>query len=128
MLPQTAYINAQLNSALWADDQERHKPDIVLLSIDEDLLLPPWSSEREGVLVTPLPAIGANSQTVSAAPADTAGLRSEDIIIELAGRKIENIHDYVYAIDALKIGEEVGVVVERDGKVLRLRITPGSRE
>ena len=39
------------------------------------------------------------------------GGRGGDVIIELAGRKIEDIHDYTYAIEALKIGEPVKIVV-----------------
>ena len=48
--------------------------------------------------------------------------------MELAGRKIENIYDYTYAIEALKIGEPVTMVVERDGQRVSLQVTPGSRE
>ena len=61
-------------------------------------------------------------------PAERAGLRADDIIVELAGRKIENVYDYTYAIEALKIGEPVKVVVERDKKRVTLEITPTSRE
>ena len=61
-------------------------------------------------------------------PAETAGVRGGDIIVELAGRKIENIYDYTYAIEALKIGEPVTMVVERDGQRVSLQVTPGSRE
>ncbi len=61
-------------------------------------------------------------------PAEKAGLRGGDIIIKLAGTTIENIHDYTYAIDALKIGQEVEVVVKRDGADVTLTITPASRE
>ncbi|NQT38112.1 MAG: M20/M25/M40 family metallo-hydrolase [Planctomycetes bacterium] len=62
------------------------------------------------------------------APADKAGLRTGDLIVELAGRKIENIYDYTYAIEALKIGQEVSIIVVRGEKRLTLKITPGSRE
>ena len=48
--------------------------------------------------------------------------------MELAGRSIESIYDYTYALDALAVGEEVGIVVERDGQRLPLRIVPGSRD
>lgn len=61
-------------------------------------------------------------------PAANAGLKGGDIIIGLAGRKIEDIYDYTYAIEALKIGEEVDVVVKRGEDELSLKITPGSRE
>ena len=53
---------------------------------------------------------------------------ARDVIIELAGRKIENIYDYTFAIDALKIGEPVKVVVDRNGKKVELKVTPRSRQ
>ena len=61
-------------------------------------------------------------------PAAKAGMKGGDIIVELAGRKIEDIYDYTYAIEALKIGEEIQVVVQRDGKDVPLKITPTSRD
>jgi len=60
-------------------------------------------------------------------PAEEAGVRGGDIIVKLAGKTIENIHDYTYAIEALKIGETVDMIVIRDGKELKIAITPGSR-
>ena len=39
-------------------------------------------------------------------PADKAGLKAGDVIVELAGRKIDNIYDYTYAIEAVKIGQK----------------------
>ena len=62
------------------------------------------------------------------APADKAGVTGGDVIIKLAGRKIENIYDYTYAIEALKIGQEVDIVVLREGKELSMKVTPGSRD
>ncbi|MEZ6040639.1 MAG: M20/M25/M40 family metallo-hydrolase [Planctomycetaceae bacterium] len=62
------------------------------------------------------------------APADKAGVKGGDVIVELAGRKIENIYDYTYAIEALKIGQEVSIAVQRDGKRIEMKITPGSRD
>ncbi len=61
-------------------------------------------------------------------PAAQAGVRGGDVIVELAGRKIENIYDYTYAIEAVKIGQETQIVVERDGQRITLEIVPGSRE
>ena len=61
-------------------------------------------------------------------PADKAGVKSRDVIVELAGKKIENIYDYTHAIEGLKIGEPVKMVVIRDGKRVRLKITPASRD
>ncbi len=61
-------------------------------------------------------------------PAAKAGIRSGDVVIELAGRKIENIYDYTYAIEALKIDEEVQVVVKRGEEETKLKVVPGSRQ
>ena len=61
-------------------------------------------------------------------PAEKAGVLSGDVIVGLAGKKIENIYDYTYAIEALKVGDTVSIVVYREGKELTLSVTPGSRE
>lgn len=68
------------------------------------------------------------SGVTKGAPAEQAGLEAGDIVIELAGQKIENIYDYTYAIDALKVGIEVKVVVLRGSQPMTLMLTPSSRE
>ena len=61
-------------------------------------------------------------------PAAQAGVKGGDVIVELAGRKIEDIYDYTYAIEALKIGDEVKIVVRRGDEDVDLNITPAARE
>jgi Tol biopolymer transport system component len=61
-------------------------------------------------------------------PADKAGLKGGDIIVEFGGKKIANIYDYTYAMDAVKIGQPVQVVVLRDGQRLTLTVTPEARK
>ncbi|MGB7326189.1 MAG: M28 family peptidase, partial [Rubripirellula sp.] len=61
-------------------------------------------------------------------PAAKAGVKGGDVIVELAGRKIEDIYDYTYAIEALKIGEEVKIVVRRGDENVNLQVTPTARE
>ena len=61
------------------------------------------------------------------APAEKAGILGGDIIVELAGRKIENIYDYTYAIEALKVGEAVKIKVRRGDKTVELEVSPTSR-
>ncbi len=61
-------------------------------------------------------------------PADKAGLKGGDIIVRLAGKNITNIYDYTYALDALKIGQPVEIVVMRDAAELTLKIVPAMRE
>ena len=68
------------------------------------------------------------SGVVKGGPAEQAGLQGGDVIIELAGKKIENIYDYTYALDALSIDTPAEIVVQRQQQRAVLSITPGSRE
>lgn len=61
-------------------------------------------------------------------PAAKGGMQAGDVIVELAGKKVENIYDYTYAIEALKIGQPVKIVISRNGKRVELQVVPGSRE
>ena len=61
-------------------------------------------------------------------PAEKAGLKGGDIIVEFGGKKIANIYDYTYAMDAVKIGQPVQVVVLRDGQRVTLTVTPEARK
>jgi S1-C subfamily serine protease len=81
--------------------------------------IPDYSEETQGVKLSGVAADG---------PAAKAGVQAGDVIVELAGKKIENIYDYTYAIEALKIGEQVQVTVLRKDERVTLDIVPGSRE
>lgn len=61
-------------------------------------------------------------------PAEQAGVQGGDVIVELAGKTIENIYDYTYALNALKIGVPTRLVVLRGQERLTLTVTPGSRD
>jgi len=61
-------------------------------------------------------------------PAEKAGLKGGDIIVEFGGQKIANIYDYTYALDAVKIGQPVNIVVLRDGQRLTLSVVPEARK
>ncbi len=61
-------------------------------------------------------------------PADKAGLLGGDVIVEFAGKEITNIYDYTYAIDAIKIGVAVEMVVLRGDEKVKLTIVPEARE
>jgi hypothetical protein len=49
-------------------------------------------------------------------PAERAGLRGGDVVVEFAGVTVANLHDYTYALRKHRPGDEVQVVVIRDGE------------
>lgn len=81
--------------------------------------IPDYAVEVTGVMLSGVSKDG---------PADKAGVKSGDVIVALADRKIENIYDYTNAIEALKIGEPVKVTLRRGSDELTLQITPASRD
>ena len=70
----------------------------------------------------------ALSGVTGGGPAEIAGLRAGDVVVEVAGKKIENIYDYTYALDALKVGKAVRIVVVRGDDRIALEIIPASRD
>jgi Tol biopolymer transport system component len=60
-------------------------------------------------------------------PADRAGIRGGDRIVEMAGTRIENLYDMTFALQDNKPGETIDVVVLREGARVTLRATLGSR-
>ncbi len=61
-------------------------------------------------------------------PAEKAGLKGGDVIVEFGGQKIANIYDYTYALDAVKIGQPMQIVVLRDGQRVVITATPEARK
>jgi membrane-associated protease RseP (regulator of RpoE activity) len=81
--------------------------------------IPDYATEVKGVKLS---GVRADS------PAEKAGLKGGDVIVEFAGQKIANIYDYTYALDAVKIGQPVKVIVEREGKRVEITATPEARK
>ena len=50
------------------------------------------------------------------------------MFVEFSKQAIANIYDCTFALDALRIGEAVQVVVLRDGERLGFSATPQARE
>ena len=81
--------------------------------------IPDYATEVEGLRL---------SGVIGGGPADHAGIKAGDVVVEFAGQKIANIYDYTYALDAVKIDQVNKIVVVRDGKRVELEITPTSRK
>jgi hypothetical protein len=59
-------------------------------------------------------------------PAETAGLRRGDVLLELGGRPVGDVNDFTYILRSAKPGERVVAVVLRDGERLELEVVYGT--
>ncbi len=71
---------------------------------------------KEGILV---------AQVMKGSPADKAGLKVGDVIVEVNGKPIDKVRDLQFSIMKTKPGTEVELKVVRDGKKLSLRVKVG---
>jgi membrane-associated protease RseP (regulator of RpoE activity) len=69
---------------------------------------------------------GTCAQGLPASPARQAGIRPGDKIISIAGRPVQNWTQLGNVIRAQPAGRPVAVVVDRGGRDLTLRVTPGT--
>jgi len=61
-------------------------------------------------------------------PADKAGIKVGDIIIEINGKPIKDTQSLLLTIAAVKVGERATIKVIRDGKEITFRVTVGERK
>lgn len=79
--------------------------------------IPDFGSDAEGYAI----------QGVSpGSPAEKAGLKAKDVIIELGGQKIGGLDDFDLALRRFAPGQQVEVVVFRDGQNVTLKVTLAS--
>ena len=93
--------------------------------------MPAFAVDQHGNLADQRRDLGAieGMKTVAAGgPADKAGLKGGDVIVEFGSNKVANIYDYTYAMDAARIGKPVTVVILRNGERLSISITPEARK
>ena len=81
--------------------------------------IPDYATEVQGVKL---------SGVRGGSPAEKAGLKGGDIIVEFGGQKIANIYDYTYALDAVKIGQPIQIIVLRGGQRVTLQAVPEVRK
>ncbi len=82
-------------------------------------VIPDYAAEVKGLLINDVQPGG---------PAEKAGIKSGDVVIQLGVTKINNIYDYTAALNTLKIGQATKVVVMRKEKQVELTITPQARK
>jgi len=80
--------------------------------------VPDYSSNSEGFKL---------SGVSPGSPAEKAGVKANDIMIKFGDKKIENIYDYVYALQDHVPGDVVEVQVKRNGETITVKITLGAK-
>lgn len=79
-----------------------------------------------GILCSDAPVAGAEIRTVvSGSPAERAGIRVADILIELAGQKVSNQVDFARIMLEQRIGATMSLKVRRQGQDLPLSAVVG---
>jgi S1-C subfamily serine protease len=68
------------------------------------------------------------ADVTAGSPADKAGLKGGDILMEFDGKPIQNLYDFTYALRSRKPGEEVMVKVQRGGETVEAKVTLGQRK
>lgn len=92
------------------------------------------SRENTGVYLGTIPDMGAAdipgmklTGIRPGSPADLAGIKAGDIIVDFGGKPVKDIYGYTDAMNAFKPGDTVTVVVLRGGERLNLSVTLGKR-
>ncbi|UOD34215.1 DegQ family serine endoprotease [Deferribacteraceae bacterium V6Fe1] len=92
---------------------------VVLQEMDEKLAKTFGLDKPEGALV---------SDVIKGDPADKAGLRAGDIILEINGNKLENQKELINIIGSKSPGDTVVLKVLRDGKKTDIKVKLGERK
>jgi len=78
-----------------------------------------------GALVT---GGGSQDAVISGSPADKAGIRANDIILEINGARVDENHPLVSIISGYQPGDEVEIKYLREGKENTVKVKLGSTE
>ncbi|MGD2187694.1 MAG: Do family serine endopeptidase [Desulfobacterales bacterium] len=68
------------------------------------------------------------AEVVPGDPADTAGIRPKDIIVEVNGQKVEDSRELLRLVAALNVGETVEVKVLRNGNLENFQVEVAKRD
>ena len=100
-------------------DVKRGKLGVIGQPVTPDLARAFGMDEPRGALV---------ARVVPDSPAEKAGIKAEDIIVEVNGKEIRNFNQLRNEIGLLRVGEKVKLVVLRDGRRKRITASIGEDE
>ncbi|PKN34791.1 MAG: peptidase [Deltaproteobacteria bacterium HGW-Deltaproteobacteria-19] len=61
-------------------------------------------------------------------PADRAGIKTGDLIVEVGGKAVRNTHDLLRHVATLQVGRKVALKIVRDGRERTVEATVGERK
>ncbi|MEN0019662.1 MAG: YggS family pyridoxal phosphate-dependent enzyme, partial [Planctomycetota bacterium] len=108
------YVRSSAGPRMAGDSRSRG----AYLGTIPDMSAMTLSEGGEGVLL---------SDVRSEGPADRAGMRGGDVIVEMAGVEIQNLYDMTFVLRDHRPGQTIDIAVLRDGKRVELKATLGSR-
>ncbi len=67
-------------------------------------------------------------RVIPGTPAAEVELRPDDLVVSIAGSLVRNVREYDEALEALRPGDEITLVVKRRNKLVQVQITPVAEE
>lgn len=89
---------------------------VYLGEVDEDIKEALGLSSTEGVLI---------NEVVPNSPAERAGLKDRDVIIEFDGKKVTDVQSFRIMVASTPVGKEVKLKIIRDGKKIEKSVKIG---
>jgi len=86
--------------------------------ISEDIAKSMKLKDRSGALI---------ADVFKGDPADKAGLKAGDVVVEISGKKVKDAHDLLIMIAGFQVGETVQIKILRDGQERKLTIKIAER-
>ncbi|MCX8075418.1 MAG: Do family serine endopeptidase [Aquificaceae bacterium] len=110
-----------INLAKWVADQFIEKGRVVRgwLGVVIQDITPDMAENigvKEGVLI---------AQVMPGSPADRGGLKVGDAVVEVDGKKVEDVREFQFKIMKTEPGKELNLKVVRDGREVSLKIRVG---
>jgi len=105
-------------SLVWAGSRSTAWLGVYTQSVDADLAEAFALMVDHGVIV---------NEVIKDSPADEAGLREDDIIISLDGDRIRDDEDLIDLVSDQDPGDEVVLIIFRDGKEKEIKVVLGKR-
>ncbi|MDW8095643.1 MAG: Do family serine endopeptidase [Aquificaceae bacterium] len=110
-----------INLAKWVADQLIEKGRVVRgwLGVVIQDITPDMAENigvKEGILI---------AQVMPGSPADRGGLKVGDAVVEVDGKKVEDVREFQFKIMKTEPGKELNLKVVRDGREVSLKIRVG---